>query len=436
MAASEGMHFKPKNGAGSMPAASSAGGAARASRPMSSDIPVIQSASSNPYARRPAPQDAAGRIPASVPSPVSHGASAPNVPPMSRAAGVQPYAPAAQGARSSAQRDARGASGQQSPYDARQQDARDARRPASSGAAYARGASPYSSGGSRGSGSKPPRRKGNVLSTMLIVLGVVLLVAAGGLFVHAQMGYKQAADFYENLNKEAISDTAGEGIPNIDFDALKKVNEDVVGWIYIPGTNINHVVAQGDTNDTYLRTLINGEYNANGTVFLDMDDTAPGVVDQQTTLYGHHMNDGSMFSYINETLKQDAFDTIKKVYYITPDATYEFAPMFTMKVEDDFVDARRTNFEGDGGLAQYLSDSLKHASAQSKDAKQQVKDAKQVLTLVTCDDAFLAKTKRATMVCTLVGTVGGQQDSADQASEAQDPAAQPAPDAQQEAPAQ
>lgn len=271
---------------------------------------------------------------------------------------------------------------------------------------------------------------------MLIVLGVVLLVAAGGLFVHAQVGYKQAADFYENLNKEAISDTAGEGIPNIDFDALKKVNEDVVGWIYIPGTNINHVVAQGDTNDAYLRTLINGEYNANGTVFLDMDDTAPGVVDQQTTLYGHHMNDGSMFSYINETLKQDAFDTIKKVYYITPDATYEFAPMFTMKVEDDFVDARRTNFEGDGGLAQYLSDSLKHASAQSKDAKQQVKDAKHVLTLVTCDDAFLAKTKRATMVCTLVGTVGGQQDSADQAPEAQDPAVQSAPDAQQEAPAQ
>lgn len=270
---------------------------------------------------------------------------------------------------------------------------------------------------------------------------MVLLVAAGGLFVHAQMGYKQAAAFYESLNKEAISDTAGEGIPNIDFDALKKVNEDVVGWIYIPGTNINHVVAQGDTNDTYLRTLINGEYNANGTVFLDMDDAAPGVVDQQTTLYGHHMNDGSMFSYINETLEQDAFDTIKKVYYITPDATYEFAPMFTMKVEDDYVDARRTNFEGDGGLAQYLSDSLKLASAQSKDAKQQIKDAKQVLTLVTCDDAFLAKTKRATMVCTLVGTVGGQQDSeaqdpAAQDPAAQDPAAQPMPDTQQETPAQ
>lgn len=269
--------------------------------------------------------------------------------------------------------------------------------------------SPYARSGHhapQGTG-EPPRRKGrNVASCVLIALGVVLLLAAGGLFIHAQLGYRQAASFYDDLNKEAISDTASDGIPNIDFDALKKVNEDVVGWIYIPGTNINHVVAQGDTNDTYLRTLINGEYNANGTVFLDMDDTAPGVVDQQTTLYGHHMNDGSMFSYINETLQQETFDTIDKVYYITPGATYEFKPMFTMKVADDYVDARQTNFDDEGGLTQYLSDSLAHAGAQSKDAQQQVEDAEQVLTLVTCDDAFLAQTKRAAMVCTLVGTVG------------------------------
>ena len=101
---------------------------------------------------------------------------------------------------------------------------------------------------------------------MLIAIGVVLLLVAGGLFVHAQIGYKQAADFYDGLTKEAVtlSDEGGDGVPVIDFDALKKVNEDVVGWIYIPGTNINYVVVQGKTNDTYLRTLISGDYNANG----------------------------------------------------------------------------------------------------------------------------------------------------------------------------
>lgn len=272
---------------------------------------------------------------------------------------------------------------------------------------YAR---PQGSTGTRGgrpgstSSAPRPRRGRNIASYVLIAIGVVLLLVAGGLFVHAQIGYKQAADFYDGLTKEAVtlSDEGGDGVPVIDFDALKKVNEDVVGWIYIPGTNINYVVVQGKTNDTYLRTLISGDYNANGTVFLDSEGTAPGLVDQQTTLYGHHMNDGSMFTQVYDSLDQEKFDSIEKVYYITPEKTYELKPLFTMRVDDDYVEARQTSFEGDGGLAQYLSDSIKHAEAKATDADTELSNATKVLTLVTCDDAFLAQTKRAAMVCTLI----------------------------------
>lgn len=238
-----------------------------------------------------------------------------------------------------------------------------------------------------------------------MALGVILLLAAVGLFARAQLGYRQAAEFYDGLNKDVlkVDDSSGDGVPTIDFDALKEVNEDVVGWIYIPDTNVNYVVAQGDTNETYLRNLISGEYNANGTVFMDMDDTAPGLVDQQTTLYGHHMNDGSMFSAIHATLDQGEFDKIKKVYYITADATYELKPMFTMKVEDDYIDARRANFESDEAFKQYLRLSFGHSEAQSEEAGEEIDSASKVLTLVTCDDALLAKTKRVAMVCSLVG---------------------------------
>ncbi|MBO1704350.1 class B sortase, partial [Eubacterium callanderi] len=74
-----------------------------------------------------------------------------------------------------------------------------------------------------------------------------------------------------------------------------------------------------ETNNTYLRHLPNGEYSENGTIFMDMDGTAPGMVDQQTTLYGHHMNDGAMFEPIDASMDQKVFDTFKKVYYITPE---------------------------------------------------------------------------------------------------------------------
>ena len=76
-------------------------------------------------------------------------------------------------------------------------------------------------------------------------------------------------------------------------------------------------------NSKYLNTLFDGTSNASGAIFLDSEDTAPGMVDQQTTIYGHHMNDGSMFNVISDTTDQATFDSIEYVYYITRDATYK-----------------------------------------------------------------------------------------------------------------
>ncbi len=276
-------------------------------------------------------------------------------------------------------------------------------RPAHAGAAHARPAAKSSATASPyARDRKPQRRKRNIFPYVLIGIGVALLLFAAGLFIRAQLGYKQAADFYDGLEQQAVKDTDGKGIPEIDFDALRAVSEDIVGWIYIPNTRINYVVAQGETNNTYLRHLPSGEYNENGTVFMDAEQTAPGVVEQQTTLYGHHMNDGSMFEFIDQTQQQDVFDTVEEVYYITDGTTYVFKPMFTMVVQDDYVDARVGNFESEDAFRQYLQTSLSEARASAKDASSMVESAEKVLTLVTCAGDVIPRTTRAGMVCTLV----------------------------------
>lgn len=260
-----------------------------------------------------------------------------------------------------------------------------------------------------GKSGRSGKRRGNALSNILIAVGMALLLVAGGLFVKAQIGYKKANDYYNGIAEMAVKDSSGEdGIPQIDFNALKKESDDIVGWIYVPGTRINYVVAQGETNNTYLRHLPNGEYSENGTIFMDMDGTAPGMVDQQTTLYGHHMNDGAMFEPIDASMDQKVFDTFKKVYYITPEMTYVLKPMFTMQVQDDYVDARRTNFDSEKAFTQYLQASLAQAKASAKDAAAEVEKADKVLTLVTCAGQIIPRTTRAGMVCRVVDTIPAQ----------------------------
>lgn len=256
--------------------------------------------------------------------------------------------------------------------------------------------------GGRGD-NRPPRKQKQILPLIFIVVGIALLLVAGGLFIKAQLGYQEAQSCYKQLEQYAVKGEEGDDVPSVDFNALAQINPDIVGWIYVPGTVINYPVVQTSNNTTYLSRLFDASGNGSGTIFMDMDDTAPGLVDEQTTIYGHHMNDGSMFKTIDNTLNQGDFDKIGKVYYITRDTTYVLKPMFTAQVEDTYTDARRTTFEdSDKTLTAYLEDMLGQAKAKSSTAGEDVKKAKQVLTLVTCAGEIIPRTTRAAMVCTVV----------------------------------
>lgn len=233
--------------------------------------------------------------------------------------------------------------------------------------------------------SAPRKRRRRVLPIVLIVIGVALLLTAGGIFVHALLGYRQAVETYDELASYApITDDEGSGVPVVDFDSLQAINPDVVAWIYVPGTSINYPVVQGDDNSTYLNKLFDGTSNSSGSIFLDADDTAPGMVDMQTTLYGHHMNNRTMFYEIDDTTDQSAFDQIEVVYYITPETTYRCTPLMTSVVPDTFVNARTPNFDGTAALTSYLRELEDAASVRAADLDDRIGSVTRVLSLITC----------------------------------------------------
>lgn len=265
----------------------------------------------------------------------------------------------------------------------------------------------YGDGGRRHNGK---RRRRQILPVLLIVIGIGLVIAAAGIFVMAEIGYKEATDTYNTIGKQyapTVTDAAGDDVPNPDFDELAAVNPEVVGWIYVPGTTINYPVVQTDNNKKYLNTLFNGKANVSGSIFMDCDDAAPGMVDQQTTLYGHHMNNGGMFNPIADTANQESFDAIKSVYYITRDTTYRFTPLLTRVVDGSSTEPRTPNFDDAAAFAAYLQDMLKNADAKASDASDRVASSQQVLTLITCKRDVLAN-GRACMVCTLAEKIARQ----------------------------
>ena len=108
---------------------------------------------------------------------------------------------------------------------------------------------------------------------------------------------------------------------SVDFDSLIAENPDVVGWIYSDGTQINYPVLRGESNDTYIHTMINGQYNSAGSIFMDFRNN-PDLSDINTIIYGHHMKNGSMFASLHQYVHQDYYDEHKYMWYLTPEHIY------------------------------------------------------------------------------------------------------------------
>ena len=123
---------------------------------------------------------------------------------------------------------------------------------------------------------------------------------------------KQGRDeIWEIINSlredESEEDASGDSLIEIDAGilALHEENPDCIGWLTIDGTRIDYPVMYrpGDKN-YYLHRDFNGEYSANGCLFL-AEECVPGNSDN-LIIYGHHMNSGKMFADL-EKYKDEGF---------------------------------------------------------------------------------------------------------------------------------
>ena len=146
----------------------------------------------------------------------------------------------------------------------------------------------------------------------------------------------------EEETVETVPEESGILWPEVDFDALREINPDVVGWLYIEGTNISYPVVQGDDNDFYLYRLITGEYNIAGSLFLEAG-LSPDFSDQNNPVYGHNMKNGTMFAALAGYKKQEFYEEHPVALLMTPEQNYQVV-IFSAYVQQTDGDAWNTIF--------------------------------------------------------------------------------------------
>lgn len=223
---------------------------------------------------------------------------------------------------------------------------------------------------------------------VFIISIIVLIVALAGLGAIAfqYLSQQRAYDDLEQYVSVSDQDNASLADLTVDWDALRAVNPDIVAWVYIPDSPINYPVVQGDDNDEYLHKAFDGSTGwlaSAGTIFLDCNN-APDFSDRNNALYGHHMNDGSMFAVLADWQNNDEFNSHRDVYVLTPQGNYHLKTFALVKTTGDDALVQVT-FPSVLSFQSYIQDKLDRSVVTQQGDVLQASDIKQSMLFSTCE---------------------------------------------------
>ena len=97
-------------------------------------------------------------------------------------------------------------------------------------------------------------------------------------------------------------------VSDIDFAELQKKAPDAYAWIRIPDTRIDYPICQSETDNAYyLSHTAQKEDRFEGAIFTE-NYNSKDFTDPVTVIYGHNMNNGSMFADLHQFSDKDFFE--------------------------------------------------------------------------------------------------------------------------------
>ena len=176
-----------------------------------------------------------------------------------------------------------------------------------------------------------------------------------------------------------------EKIAEYDFEKLKEINTDIVGFIEVDNTNISYPVVKSSDNSYYLNHSYKKEKNNIGSIFLDYRNDLDNL-SKNNIIYGHGRLDNTMFGSLNNLLDSNNLDS-KESYYITLSTpksimTFKIFSVYTIPKEGYYI---KTYFSSNKYFKEFLETIMKRSIY---NFNTDVNTNDKILTLSTCKDNF------------------------------------------------
>lgn len=190
-----------------------------------------------------------------------------------------------------------------------------------------------------------------VAISFVVTLLLLLFVFAGVNIWSILQSTVQAEKAYQ-VAPQVFATKREETEPQVDWAALRQQYPDIVGWLSCPDTELNYPVVQGADNSFYLTHLATGESNKHGAIYMDHRNAAP-LTSANTILYGHNMQDGTMFHGLLNWGNAEYAAAHPVLYLTTPRQTYALR-VFNACVVDASSEVYKLAFEDTAKKADWL----------------------------------------------------------------------------------
>ena len=243
------------------------------------------------------------------------------------------------------------------------------------------------------------------------IIAIIIMIVAIGVFLYAAYQlYLIFAEYHEgtqeydvlreyvSMNEDTETDTDTEEteprttkevieaneIPScpitVDFSALKSVNEDIVGWLYIEAIpKISYPIVQGKDNQYYLKHTVEGVENSSASIFMDYRNNSD-YSDANTIIYGHNMKNLSMFGLLKQMKDPEVFAKSPYIWIVTEqeEICYEVFSARNVSEHDALYNQLRIDPE------EFLALLGEYHAASEVESAHTFDGTEQIITLSTC----------------------------------------------------